>query len=202
MTSSVISANMPPSLRPPLAFLSSPKPPFLCLFSTDNKPRWPTNDARRKEDHGTRVGREKGRRGTSRPRGGRAQRPTISVGDFVKLLAEDSTLQKPSISLGCVQANIPAGRPGAVTICMENPEIPGRIQMECFIPVEIFRKKSITFRERISGETWSAEMAFAWVTKDVYLLSVDVQDYFRTLWHRSSYVLLTLKEPCHEIQPN
>ena len=27
----------------------------------------------------------------------------------------------------------------ALTICMENPEIPGRIQMEQFIPVEIFR---------------------------------------------------------------
>ena len=30
-------------------------------------------------------------------------------------------------------------------ICMENPEIPGRIQMERFIPVEIFRKKVILF---------------------------------------------------------
>ena len=29
---------------------------------------------------------------------------------------------------------------------MENPEIPGRIQMERFIPVEIFRKKGNTFR--------------------------------------------------------
>ena len=29
---------------------------------------------------------------------------------------------------------------------MENPEIPWRIQMERFIPVEIFRKKSNTFR--------------------------------------------------------
>ena len=29
---------------------------------------------------------------------------------------------------------------------MENPEILGRIQMEWFIPVEIFRKKSNTFR--------------------------------------------------------
>ena len=27
---------------------------------------------------------------------------------------------------------------GALTICMENPVIPGRIQMERFIPVEIF----------------------------------------------------------------
>ena len=29
---------------------------------------------------------------------------------------------------------------------MEKPEIPGRIQMERFIPVEIFRTKSNTFR--------------------------------------------------------
>ena len=34
---------------------------------------------------------------------------------------------------------------GALTICMENPKIPGRIQMERFIPVEIFRKKVIRF---------------------------------------------------------
>ena len=33
-----------------------------------------------------------------------------------------------------------------ITICMENPEIPGRIQMERFILVEIIRKKSNTFR--------------------------------------------------------
>ena len=35
---------------------------------------------------------------------------------------------------------------GALTICMENPEILERIQIEQFIPVEIFRKKSNTFR--------------------------------------------------------
>ena len=34
----------------------------------------------------------------------------------------------------------------ALTICMKNPEIPWRIQMERFIPLEIFRKKSNTFR--------------------------------------------------------
>ena len=34
---------------------------------------------------------------------------------------------------------------GMLTIYMENPEIPGRIQMERFIPVEIFRKKVIPF---------------------------------------------------------
>ena len=33
-----------------------------------------------------------------------------------------------------------------LTICMENPQIPGRIQMAPFIPVEIFRQKSNTFR--------------------------------------------------------
>ena len=36
---------------------------------------------------------------------------------------------------------------GALTICMENPEIPGRIQLERFIPVEIFRKKRYTFQD-------------------------------------------------------
>ena len=36
--------------------------------------------------------------------------------------------------------------PWALTFCMEDPEIPGRIQMERFIPVEIFREKSKTFR--------------------------------------------------------
>ena len=33
-----------------------------------------------------------------------------------------------------------------LNICMENPDISGRIQMERFIPVEIFRKKSNTLR--------------------------------------------------------
>ena len=41
---------------------------------------------------------------------------------------------------------ITAHSKGALTICMENLEIPGRIQMERFIPVEIFQKKSNTFR--------------------------------------------------------
>ena len=30
--------------------------------------------------------------------------------------------------------------------CMENPVIPGRIKMEWFIPVEIYRKKVIPFK--------------------------------------------------------
>ena len=38
------------------------------------------------------------------------------------------------------------GRPGALTICTENPVIPGRIQMERFIPVEYFWEKVDTFR--------------------------------------------------------
>ena len=36
--------------------------------------------------------------------------------------------------------------PGALTVCMENPVIPGRIQVERFVPVEIFPEKSNTFR--------------------------------------------------------
>ena len=36
-------------------------------------------------------------------------------------------------------------------------------------------------RETISGETWGLGMAFARFTKDVFLLSADVQDYFRAL---------------------
>ena len=58
------------------------------------------------------------------------------------LLAEDSTLQKPSIFLGRVQVH---EQTFAVTICMENPEIPGVIQMECFIPLDIFREKTLPF---------------------------------------------------------
>ena len=34
----------------------------------------------------------------------------------------------------------------ALTICMENPVIPVRIQMERLIPMEFFRKKGNTFR--------------------------------------------------------
>ena len=34
----------------------------------------------------------------------------------------------------------------ALTICLENTVIPGRIQMERFVPVECFRKKGNTFR--------------------------------------------------------
>ena len=44
----------------------------------------------------------------------------------------------------------------------------------------------LQIRKRISGDTWGPEMALAWVTKEVYLLSADAQDCFRTLWHRSS----------------
>ena len=37
-------------------------------------------------------------------------------------------------------------RPGVLTICMDNKEIPGRIQMERFIPVKSYRKKKILWR--------------------------------------------------------
>ena len=39
----------------------------------------------------------------------------------------------------------------------------------------------LQIRERIPGETWGLEMAFARVTKEVHLLSADVQEYFRAL---------------------
>ena len=39
----------------------------------------------------------------------------------------------------------------------------------------------LRIRERILGQTWGPEMTFARVTREVYLLSADVQDYFRTL---------------------
>ena len=59
-------------------------------------------------------------------------------------------------------------RPWALTICIENPEIPGRVQMELFIPVEIFRKESNTFR----GITFfplllrrhKSSVPFVWIT--------------------------------------
>ena len=44
---------------------------------------------------------------------------------------------------GC---HIKQRKQGVLTICMENPEISGRIQMERFILVEIFRIKKNTFR--------------------------------------------------------
>ena len=59
--------------------------------------------------------------------------PEISVGDFVGLLEEDSTLQKPSIFLGRVQERLP--------FVWKTRKFRGRIQMECFIPVAILRKK-------------------------------------------------------------
>ena len=58
--------------------------------------------------------------------------------------------------------------PWALTFCMEDPETPGKIQMERFIPVESFRKKSNTFR----GITFSPflpkrpkfSVPFVWIT--------------------------------------
>ena len=49
-------------------------------------------------------------------------------------------------SLSPTAYSIPVGRRTALTVCMENPEILGRSQIERFIPVEIFREKSNTFR--------------------------------------------------------
>ena len=53
-----------------------------------------------------------------------------------RLFKSPKVLLQPSFSLP----------PGALTICMENPKIPGKIRMEWFTRVEIFRKKSNTFR--------------------------------------------------------
>ena len=50
---------------------------------------------------------------------------------------------------------------GALTICMENPEIPGTIQMEQFIPVEIFR--SITFSPFLPKRP-KFSVPFVWIT--------------------------------------
>ena len=59
--------------------------------------------------------------------------PFATVFKFLKVLVE---WKVPKISIS----------QWALTICMENSEIPGRIQMERFIPVESFRKKSNGFR--------------------------------------------------------
>ena len=59
--------------------------------------------------------------------------PFATVFKFSKVLVE---WKAPKISIS----------QWALTICMENPEILERIQIEQFIPVEIFRKKSNTFR--------------------------------------------------------
>ena len=51
-----------------------------------------------------------------------------------------------NISINIEVRSKPDGHlPGVLTICLENPEIPGRIQMERFIPLEVFRKKAIPF---------------------------------------------------------
>ena len=56
------------------------------------------------------------------------------------------------------------------------------------VSTEASHPSHLRIREGIPGETWGLEMVFTRVTKEVYLLSADVQDYFRSLWHRSSYV--------------
>ena len=72
--------------------------------------------SKREEDHGTRVGKAQGQRRASWPRACQAQ-PRAShhltgdqCWDFVGLVVEDSTVQKPTIFLGCVQAFLPADK--------------------------------------------------------------------------------------------
>ena len=59
-------------------------------------------------------------------------------------------------------------RPWALTICIENPEIRGRVQMELFIPVEIFRKESNTFRDitffPLLLRLHKSSVPFVWIT--------------------------------------
>ena len=72
------------------------------------------------------------------------------VGDLFEYLQWPNKLQLClSLPKGISQAFFKGprwGKQGAFTICMENPVIPGRIQMERFILVESFRQKSNTFR--------------------------------------------------------
>ena len=144
--------SLPPCPSP---FSRAQNPLFFPSFRPTTSPNdRRTTHGKRKADHGTRVGQEKGRRGTSRPRGGREQPPTHHQRTRDQRRRLRGTLgvrQHPTEpfhfprTCPSSRANIPVGRPGAVTICMENSEIPGIIQMECFIPMEIFREKNITF---------------------------------------------------------
>ena len=52
----------------------------------------------------------------------------------------------PQIHIHDMGPSIVFIKPWALTICMENLEIPGRIQRERFTLVDFFRKKSNTFR--------------------------------------------------------
>ena len=85
-------------------------PPTLQTASPDDL--WPTH-SKREEDHGPWVGQAEGRRRASWPRACQAQRRAshCQTGeqrwDFVGLVVEDSTIQKPSIFLGCVQSFLP-----------------------------------------------------------------------------------------------
>ena len=59
---------------------------------------------------------------------------------------ENSRQQRQRRDSDCVEKKEHLVKSRALTIRKENLEIPGRIQMERFIPVEIFRKKSDAFR--------------------------------------------------------
>ena len=52
----------------------------------------------------------------------------------------------PQMNIHDMGPSIVFMKPWALTICMENLEIPGRIQRERFTLVDFFRKKSNTFR--------------------------------------------------------
>ena len=69
-----------------------------------------------------------------------------------RLFKSPKVLLQPSFSLP----------PEALTICMENPKIPGRIRMEWFTPVEIFRKKVIPFE--VLPKRPKLSVPFVWIT--------------------------------------
>ena len=62
-----------------------------------------------------------------------------------------------------------------------NPSLLSEAHQKHRVSTEVSYPSHLRIRERISGETWGLEMAFARVTKEVYLLSADVKDYFRAL---------------------
>ena len=75
--------------------------------------------------------------------GGKRRRASV-VSKILCLVPEKASLSSDSSI--CIIRTPRISEKGALTICMENSEISRRIQMERFIPIEIFRKKSNTFR--------------------------------------------------------
>ena len=74
---------------------------------------------------------------------GGKRRGASVVSKILCLVPEKASL--PSDSSICIIRTPRISEKGALTICMENPVILRRIQMERFIPMEIFRKKVIPF---------------------------------------------------------